>query len=413
MAPPSDLPLILLLVVAFGAAVFLAAAEASLLRITEIKARSLADRAGRSAVLLLSLVERLPQTLNMILLLALLSQIGAATITGMLAQRWFGSAGVTIATVVLTVLLFIYSEAIPKTFAVRHSEKTALFVATPIAILERVLRPLVSMLVWIADIQAPGKGITTTSAVTEEELRLLAIEAAEEGEITEEDLELIHRAFRFGDRRVDDIMVPRPDIVAVEADLSPDEAVNLALRSGHRRLPVYRGSLEHILGVVKLRELIAIRHEGSASLVDIAHPVLTVPESKVISSLLEDMQMQNNHLAVVVDEYGVTVGIVTIEDVAEELLGNITEGTDSTVLEHVGDGRWLVSGRVPIEDLAREMDIDLPDGEWNTVAGMMLGLAGEILIPGSIVHVGDHRFEVESVTGRRITRVSISPARDS
>lgn len=407
MSVSSDLPLIALLVAALGLAIFLAAAEASLLRITEVKARALVEGGRKRAGLLLGLVERLPQTLNMILLLALLAQIGSATITGVLAQRWFGNAGVTIASVVLTVLLFIYSEAIPKTFAVRNSEKTALFVAAPIALLERLLRPLVSLLVWIADIQMPGRGITTSPTVTEEELKLLASEAAEEGEITEEDLAMIDRVFRFGDRRVDDIMVPRPDIVAVEVDTPLEEVLDVALRSGHRRLPVYEGSLENTLGVVKLRELIASRDGGVGSLADISHPALVVPESKVVSGLLEDMQDQNNQMAVVVDEYGVTVGIVTIEDVAEDLLGSISEGPDRLPVEKVADDTWLVSGAVPVEDLAKELDIDIPGGEWNTVAGMMLGLAGEILTPGAVIHVDGHRFEVESVRGRRITRVSV------
>ena len=412
MPQSSDIPLIALLAFAFLLAVFLAAAEASLLRVTEVRVRALSDDGNARAQRLLGLLERLPETLNMILLLALLSQIGSATITGVLAQRWFGNAGVTISSVVLTVLLFIYGEAIPKTFAVRHSERTAMFVSAPIAFLERMLRPLVSLLVWIADIQLPGKGITTSPSVTEEELKLLAVEAAEEGEITEEDRELIDRAFRFGDRRVDDIMVPRPDIVAVETDTPVGEALETALSAGHRRLPVYDGSLENIVGVVRLRDLIAIREGDDRSLREISQPALVVPESKVVTGLLDDMQEQNNHIAVVVDEYGVTVGIVTIEDVAEDLLGSISEGPGRVQVEEVGDGRWVVSGAVPIEDIEAELEIDVPEGEWNTVAGMMLGMTGEILRPGSGVEVDGHRFEVESVRGRRITRVSIEAIPD-
>ncbi len=407
MPESSDIPLIALLVAALVLAVFLAAAEASLLRVTEVRVRALAEEGLGRARGLLRLLERLPETLNMILLLALLAQIGSATITGVLAQRWFGNPGVTISSVVLTVILFIYGEAIPKTYAVRHSEKTAMFVSGPITVLERMLRPLVSLLVWIADIQLPGKGITTQPTITEEELKLLAFEAAEEGEITEEDRELIDRAFRFGDRRVDDIMVPRPDIVAVETGTPVDDALEVALSAGHRRLPIYEGSLEYIVGVVKLRDLIAARGSAGRSLREISQPALVVPESKVVTGLLDDMQDQNNHMAVVVDEYGVTVGIVTIEDVAEDLLGSISEGPGRVNVEEVAEGRWMVSGAVPIEDVESELDLEAPEGEWNTVAGMMLGLAGKILKPGSVVDVEGFRFQVESVRGRRITRVSI------
>ena len=410
--PSADIPLLTLLVLLLFGAVFLAAAEASLLRVNEARARSEAAKGGKSAQRLLHLVERLPEVLNLILLLALLAQIGSATVTGILAQRWFGNFAVTIASIILTVFLYIYGEAIPKTYAVRHSMRTARFVSAPIAVLERLFRPFVGVLVWIADIQMPGKGITTSSAVTEDELRLLAVEAADEGEITEHDRQLIDRVFRFGDRRVDDIMVPRPDIVAVRVGTSIDDALELALEAGHRRLPIYADDLENITGVVRLRDLIAARDDRSADLAAIAFEPLVVPESKRVNELLADMQDRSNTMAVVVDEYGVTVGLVTIEDVAEELLGSISEDETLPAVQALGDGRWLVAGSTPVEDLGHELGLELPRGEWNTVAGMMLGLAGEILSPGSQVEVGGYSFQVSSVRGRRITRVSIRAEQD-
>ena len=355
----ADAPLLILLGLALLVAVFLALAEASLLRISEYRVRALADEGGNAATRLLNLVDRLPEVLNLILFLALLAQIGAATVTGVLAQRWFGNLGVTLASVVLTIVLFVYGEAIPKTYAVRHVETTALRVAGPISFLERVLRPLVALLIWVADVQMPGKGITTTPTVTEEELRLLAYRAAHEGEITEADLTLIERAFRFGDRRADDIMVPRPDIVAVDASTDVDRALEIALAAGHRRLPIYEGSLEHITGVVRLRELTESRDRGTTDLRSLATPPLVVPESKSVTSLLAEMQDQNNHLAVVVDEYGATAGLVTVEDVAEELLGTISDVDEPEELERIGEGKWRAPGSLPVEDL-EEIGIDLP-----------------------------------------------------
>lgn len=402
----ADVPLLILLGVALVVAVFLALAEASLLRISEYRVRALADEGGKSAIRLLSLVDRLPEVLNLILFLALLAQIGAATVTGILAQRWFGNLGITLASVVLTIVLFVYGEAIPKTYAVRHVESTALRVTGPIAFLERALRPLVSLLIWIADIQMPGKGITTTPTVTEEELRLLAYRAAHEGEITEADLTLIERAFRFGDRRADDIMVPRPDIVAVEVSTDVDHALEVALASGHRRIPIFEGSLEHITGVARLRDLMEARDRGESDLRSIAMAPLVVPESKSITNLLAEMQDQNNHLAVVVDEYGVTAGLVTVEDVAEELLGTISDVDEPEELERVADGRWRAPGSLPVEDL-EEIGIDLPTGDWNTIAGLMIGIAGELLSPGDTVDVDDYRLTADSVRRRRVTKVSI------
>lgn len=413
MFSSADIPLLVVLIALLLLAVFLAAAEAALLRITEIRARALATRGGRRSARLLHLVERLPQVLNLILLLALLAQIGSATITGILAQRWFGNIGVTIASIVLTIVLYIYGEAIPKTYAVRHAERTARFVTPTIAFVERVFRPVVSLLVWVADIQMPGKGVTTSATVTEDELRLLAVEAADEGEITEVDRHLIDRAFRFGDREVDDIMVPRPDVVAVDGATPLAEALLTALEAGHRRLPVYAGDMDNIDGVVRLRDLIEARDRGETDLAPLIYEPLVVPESKKVSGLLADMQEQNNHMAVVVDEYGVTVGIVTIEDVAEELLGSISDDPARPDFRHVGPGRWDVAGSLPVEDLAAELGMEIPDGEWNTAAGLMLGVAGRLLRPGASVEVDGFEMKVQTVRRRRITRISIRRPVDS
>jgi putative hemolysin len=403
----ADLPLIIALVSLLLLSVYLAAAEASLLRVTEIRARALAASGDRKSLRLLALVERLPQVLNLILLLALLAQIGAATITGILAQKWFGNIGVTIASVILTIVLYIYGEAIPKTYAVRHAGRTAMFVAAPIAFLERILRPIVGLLVWIADIQLPGKGITTSATVTEDELRLLAIEAADEGEITEIDRDLIHRVFKFGDRRVDDIMVPRPDIVAVDQNATVAEALEVALHAGHRRLPLYGEDKETIEGVVRLRDLIAARDEGKTDLTGIAYEPLVVPETKRVTGLLSEMQSQGNQMAVVVDEYGATVGLVTIEDVAEELVGSISDEPGSPDVEEVADGHWRLAGSLPVEDLTSEMGMNVPDGDWNTAAGLMLGTAGRLLGPGATVTVDGFTMRVLNVRGRRITRIEV------
>ncbi len=400
-----DIPLLLLLLLALLVAVFLALAEASLLRVSEFRVKALVEegdkRAGRLAVLL----DRLPAVLNLILLLALLAQIGAATVTGILAQRSLGNLGVTIASAILTVVLFVYGEAIPKTYAVRHAELTALRVARPISLLERALRPLVSLLVWIADIQLPGKGITTSPTVTEGELRLLAHRAATEGEITSGDRERIEKAFRFGDRRVDDIMVPRPDIVAVDAEATIDDALELALKHGHRRIPVYSGNLERIFGVVSLRDLAAARDRGQDPVASLSTEPMIVPESKKVSGLLADMQERRNHLAIVVDEYGVTAGLVTVEDIAEVLLGTISHDPNDT-LEHLEPGRWLAPGSTPVEDLTH-LGVVVPEGEWNTVAGLMIGVAGRLLADGDQVDIQGHRLTAHQVRDRRITVVLI------
>ncbi len=403
-----DLPLILLLIGAFLLLVFVAASETALLRMPAVRVETMAADGVRGARRLKVLVDRLPQVLNAILLSALLSQITAATVAGVLAERWFGRLGVTIASITLTVFLFIYAEAIPKTYAVRHSDQVALRLSTPISFLEQILRPIVRILVWIADLQMPGKGIITSPTVTEDELRMLATRAALEGEITREDLVLIERAFRAGDREVDDIMVPRPDIVAVAEDVPVSSALEVALEAGHRRLPVFEGSIENITGVVRIRDLMRVPVERRHVQVGaFAEEPLVVPESKRVLDLLREMQQIHNHVAVVVDEYGGTAGMVTVEDIVEELIGSIQERPVGQEVVQVGEGLWMVDGSVPVEDLEDILGEEVDDSDWNTVAGLTLGLLGRLPVVGDEVEHTGHVIRVVAVRGRRILRVEI------
>lgn len=408
MSVPDDLPLLLLLVGLLVVAVFIAAAETSLLRIPVVRAASLAAHRDRRARRLADLLDDLPRVLNVILLTALLAQIGAATVAGILAGRWFGSTGATISSIVLTLVMFVYAEAIPKTYAVRHADRVALALSAPVKALDFVLRPIVAVLVWFADLQMPGKGITMSPTVTEDELRRLASRAAREGQITEDDLALIERAFRFGDRQVDDVMVPRPDIVGVSASLPAAEALRVALESGHRRLPVYGESPDDITGFVRLRDLVALPPEkGTLPVGRLAEAPMVVPESKRVLDLLTEMQSTGVHIAVVVDEYGGTAGLVTVEDIAEELLGSISEEPGGAMVVELAEGRWSVDGGLPVEDLADLLDIAEPEGEWNTAAGLVIGLLGRLPKIGDTVELDTARIRVSLVRGRRITRLEI------
>jgi CBS domain containing-hemolysin-like protein len=405
-----DVWLIALLALAFALSMVLAAGEASLLRVSPIRAASLASGGDKQAMRVAALLEDLPRVLNSVLFAALLSQIGAATLTGVLSQRWFGSLGVTAASVGLTFLLFVYAEAIPKTFAVRHPDRVALRLATGLARLEMALRPVVGALIWFADFQMPGKGITTSPTVTEDELRRLASSAAREGEITPEDLALIERAFRIGDRRIDDIMVPRADIVAVSTEATVELALAMALSSGHRRLPVYEETPDNIVSMVRLRDLMLIPEPRRELLAvgTLAVDPLVVPGSKRVLDLLREMQLSRVHLAVIVDEYGGTAGMATVEDIAEELLGSMSEEPEAVPIALIEEGRWSIDAALPIEDLSETLEMDLPEGEWNTVAGLVFTLAGRVPLVGDEVSVSGHVFRVVATRRRRITRVEVT-----
>jgi CBS domain containing-hemolysin-like protein len=405
-----DLPLILLLVGLVAVAVYLGAAEAALLRARRTAVEVLAEDGDAAARRLLRLLDDLPRVMNTVLLTVLLVQIGAATATGLLAERWFGNLGVTIASIVLTLVMFVYAEAIPKTYAVRHPLPVAKRTAPLVGLLKTLLRPVVTLLIWFADLQAPGQGIAGTAGITEDELRRLAAQAAQSGAIADSDLELMERAFQVGDQLVYEILVPRTDVVSVASDTPAREALDLAVASGHRRLPVHGGDPDQMSGVVRLRDLARHLSDGKNEPVGVlAREVLVVPESKRVLELLREMQQSGRHFAVAVDEHGGTAGIVTIEDVVEELVGEVAdEGEDRLPqIQALSGGRWRVDARLPVSELQKALGVEMPDGDWNTVGGLVLGLFGRIPRPGESIEASGYGLTVSAATRRRVRLVEV------
>lgn len=401
-----DGSLIILFVALVLIAVFLAAAETALVRVSRVRIAAIADEGSRRGKRTLRLLDDLPRVLNTILLAVLLVQIGAATVTGILADRWFGNGGVTIASFALTLFLFVYTEAIPKTFAYRAAARVVMALAFPIGWLTTLLRPVVTVLVKFADLHAPGRGIAPAPTVTERELRSLAAAAATEGEITDADLDLIEGVFRLGDRVADEVMVPRVDMVAVPVSATAAEALDIGLRSGHRRLPVYDGTIDNIVGVVRQRDLV-VNIETEVS--DVAYQPLLVAENKRVLELLREMQSEGTHVAIVIDEHGGTSGMVTIEDIVEEIFGAVSEEKIALVppLRKVGQDRWVADGGMLTEDLEGAIGVRLPAGDWTTVGGLVMGIAGDLPAVGTEVDAGHLRFKVTAMSGRRIRRVEI------
>ena len=322
--------LVVLLVLALGlvvvASAVLAAAEVSLLR-TERVSVEIADGDGdRRARTMLKLLDDLPLVLNTVLLAVLFAQVSAASIGGYLAQRWFGGAATTVAAVILTIALFVYTEAIPKTLAVGSPMRYGLVLARPVAVLVRLAGLLTKALLWFADAQTPGVGASARTAFSEDELRLLAEQSADAGEIEQADADLVHRSFEFGDTRVAEVLVRRADIVAVPESMTASEALDAALGSGHRRLPVYRNDLDSITGVVRLRDLATAAGAESPPLVGtLKRPAMRVVQDELVSDVLARMQTSGGRFAVVGDHLGRTEGLLTIEDIVAELVGEIEE----------------------------------------------------------------------------------------
>jgi CBS domain containing-hemolysin-like protein len=403
---------VLLVIVAIAGTGFFAASESAITRMNRVRALRLREEGRRGAGALVRIVESPAAYLNVILFLTLLFTIGGSTIATSFAVRHFERAGEIVATILMTLLLFIFAEVTPKTFAIQQTDRVALLVATPIAFLGRVLGPFAAALLKLANILMPGKGLKEGPYITEQELLASAAVASEEGEIEEEEKELIHSIFEFGDTIVREVMVPRPDVIAIEDTATLRDVQALVLEHGYSRIPVYHEDLDDVVGVVFAKDVLKATHQGDADrpLTEICRPAHVVPESKKVADLLREMQKEKFHQAIVIDEYGSITGIVALEDLLEELVGEITDeyDTEEPDVVEVGDGTYRVSGKTSIDDVNEFLGAELPDEEWDTVAGLVLDLFGRIPDAGEETVFQGLRFKVENVQGRRVASVLIT-----
>jgi CBS domain containing-hemolysin-like protein len=399
-------------VVSIACVGFFAASEVAITRMNRVRALRLREEGRRGSGPLTRIVENPAPYLNVVLFLTLLFTIGGSTVATSFAVRHFADAGQIVATVAMTLLLFIFAEVTPKTFAIMRTEGVALFIATPIAFLGRSLGPLANGLLKLANVLMPGKGLKEGPYITEQELRASAEVASSEGEIEEEEKELIHSIFEFGDTIAREVMVPRPDIVACEDTCSLREIQTLMLEHGYSRIPVFHEDLDDVVGVVFAKDVLKALHQGQMDipLADIVRPAHFVPESKKVADLLKEMQKEKFHQALVTDEYGSVTGIVSLEDLLEELVGEIADEYDVEEPEMVpmGDGVYRVSGKTSIDDVNEMLEVKLPDEEWDTVGGLVLDIFGKIPAAGDEEEFQSLRFRAEEVNGRRIVTVVIS-----
>jgi CBS domain containing-hemolysin-like protein len=392
-------------------AALLASAEVSITRMSRFRAYHLREEGRRGAGAMVRIAENPARYLNVVLLLTLLTQLGGTTLAGVVAIRHFHHLGELLATAAMTVILFVFAEVSPKTFAVQHTDRVALPLAPFIVAVTTAVGPLAAGLIKIANLLLPGKGLPQGPFATEEEIRAMAEVASEDNAIQEEEKDLIHSIFEFGDTFVREVMVPRPDMIAAPLDSGVQQVLDLMLRHGYSRIPVYRETIDQIEGVMYAKDLLRHLHAGKDTVpVDkIMREPYFVPDSKKVSDLLREMQQRRVHIAIVLDEYGSTAGLVTIEDLLEEIVGEIADEYDreEPEIETVDPDTFRVAGRMSIDDLNDLLAADLPHDEWDTVGGLMYGLLGAVPTQGETVSYNDLTFTAEKVQGRRIAKVLI------
>ena len=316
--------LVAALAAGFVGAAVLAVVEVSLLRVRKSRVRVEAAQGDRRSQILLELLDDLPLVLNTVLFVVLICQVGVASISGYLAQRWGGGVWVTVASIVVSLLLFVYAESIPKTVAVRAPHERALRAGRGLRLLVRICRPVVAALVAFADMHSPGRA-GAADVVSERELRLLARQSAQAGAIEPADAELVDRSFAFGDQRVADVMVGRDEIVAVMADAQLDDALSVAIGAGHRRVPVLGRDLNDVVGMVRMRDLAAASGGAPVDVASLMREPLFCRSDESIAELIERMRSSGTWLSIVRNAGSATIGLATVEDVIAELMGEIDE----------------------------------------------------------------------------------------
>ncbi len=336
--------------------------------------------------------------------------------TGLLAF-YLGNGGLAVglATIGITALVLLFGESAPKSYAIENTESWALRITRPLVWAEIVLRPLVGLFDYLTRLVnkiTGGRGAIETSYVTREEIRDIIETGEREGVLDEDEREMLQRTLRFNRTIAKEVMTPRLDMTAVPKTASVDEAIEACIHSGHTRVPVYEGSLDNVIGVVSISDLVRdgnySEHED-VGLEDLIEPTLHVPESKNVDDLLAEMRDERMHMVIVIDEFGTTEGLVTMEDLTEEIVGEILEGEEEVPIEFVDDDTTIVKGEVNVDVVNEALGTEIPEGEeFETIAGFIFNRSGRLVEEGEVIEYDGLSIRVEQVENTRIMKARIT-----
>ena len=408
----TDWWILVAVVTLFLLSIVFAVAETALTRVSRAKAQALAETHGKRGQVLLSLVED-QEWLNPTLLVVLATQLVQSTLLGVFAARLFGGWGVVAATVVNVTLFFVVAEVAPKTWAIQHTDRAALAAARPVKALAGwgPLRLVSRGLIGLTNVILPGKGLKRGPYTSEEELLAVADLAVEDAVIEAEERRLIESVIELGDTVVREIMVPRTDMITVTADFRVADAMEVAILNGYSRIPACGDGIDDIVGIVYAKDLMRAERDDHEDrpVSELARSAHFVPETKHVAVLLREMQRQRFHMAIVVDEYGGTAGLVTLEDIIEELLGEIVDEFDveDATFEPLPGGDYRVNARMALDEVNDLLRAQLPEGDWDTIGGLLLARLGHVPAEGESVEVDGWQLIAQRVVGRRIGRVRV------
>ncbi|HYE83253.1 MAG TPA: hemolysin family protein [Clostridia bacterium] len=421
----------LVIFILIGLNAYFAASEMAIVSVRQSRIKPLVDEGNKAAILVNRFLEepsKLLATIQIGITLAgfLASAIGAQTLSEGLATllvrlnvpgishsaAWISTF---IVTSVIALFTLILGELVPKRMALSQSDKIALKVAGTINFLSKITSPVVKFLTFSTNIIVKllgGQVKATGEQITEEEIRLMINVGEEKGIFQETETEMINSIFEFDDTVAKEVMTPRTDIVAISSEATLDEILDVIVEENFSRIPVYEESIDNIIGILYVKDLFGMikrKMEWEVSLKNIIRSVYFVPEYKKIDELFKEMQKSKTHIAVVIDEYGGTAGLITIEDLLEEIVGNIFDEYDDVVLdfEKIDDNTYIVSGMLDIGDVNDIMDTSIPEEEFDTISGMLLSHSGKMPEVGDEVDMGNIYFRIEEVDDKRISKIRI------
>ena len=402
------------LVILVGFSAFFSASETAFSSLNQIRLKSRAEDGDSSAARVLAMAEQYDKLLSTILIGNNIVNIAAASIGTILFTQMLGAErGATMSTIVLTIIVLIFGEVTPKSLAKEMPEKVATAVSPFLVLLMALMTPLTWLFTQWKKLLGHFVHSGEADTITEGELMTMVSEAENDGELTDRESELIRSAIEFDDVEVEEILTPRVDVVAVEDDIPLEELAQTFAESGYSRLPVYHGTIDNIIGVVHEKDFYIARLKKATKIDDLVVPTLYTTGSTQISQLLRTLREQHHHLAVVVDEYGGTEGIITLEDILEELVGEIWDEHDEVTedFRKQSNGSWLVSGSASVDDLYEELDLpEEEDIDSNTVNGLVQEKTCHLPKVGDRFTLGEYDGVVTRTAKRRVTEVRLTPA---
>ncbi len=397
----------------------LSSSESSFIAVNKIRIRSLMEKGDSRAKAVQKILDEHDKLFSAVILSGNLFTVLATSIGTALALKYFGEDGIIIAIIVMTFLTVVFGELAPKTFAVTHSEKVSLLLARPVAFYIRLISPLV----WIFKITSNliirmlgGKKKSVSPFVTEEEIKTMINIGEEEGTLEEEEKQMLHKVFEFGDKVVTEAMVPRTEIVSIPDDSTVGDALKLVLEEGYSRYPVVKENIDSVIGILYVKDIVKQMAQGKIQnytpITEIVREAYYIPENKMVTELLDEMQKNKFQIAIVMDEYGGTAGLITLEDIMEEIVGGLQDEFEAMEgekeVEIIDERTFIVAGQTGLDEINELVGVELVSKDFHTIGGFVFGLFRRLPKVGEQVRYHNLRFLILEMENRKISKIKIT-----